>query len=91
MGNLEYRIITILYSLSYGQLTNTNLTWVLAVSDDGSLVVLPIRVWREEGRERMYGKGKDFGQWKGTPLCVCLESGSIFFVWYLIFVKSSTM
>ena len=76
MGNLEYRIITFLYSLSYGQLTNTNLTWVLAISVDSSLVVLPIRVWREEGRERMYGKGKDFGQWKGTLPCVCVFGGA---------------
>ena len=55
MGNLEYRRIAFLYSLTYGWLTDRNLTWVLTISDDGSLVVLPIHVWREEGRERRFG------------------------------------
>ena len=32
-----------------------NLSSVLAILDEGNLVVQPISVWREEGRERRFG------------------------------------
>ena len=74
MGNLEHRIITFLYSLSYGQLTNTNFTWVLAISVDSSLVVLPIRVWREEGKRECMGKERILDSGRVLyPVCVFLE------------------
>ena len=46
--------------------------------------------------DRKERKGKDFGEWKSSPLCVCLEVRggtelNIFFAWYLILQKSSTV